>query len=163
MKIIFVPLMIVCFTAACTPLTAELRYHQVIYSLPSGNSAAEYGDTFNWQEKTPADFLDMLQSIGPEEYYTVQGLHKNWIKDSDITQLIKLLDSTEPCAAVARSISSYIEFGGSTVGDEAAFLIIGFQKGHYPPALNSTRPKITAEQKSKLKKWRADFNQPQGD
>ncbi|WP_019613485.1 hypothetical protein [Psychromonas ossibalaenae] len=154
MKLLFVLVTVFC-SAACSPLTAE-RKHQVIYYQVSESRVEKHSDSFDWQKKTPADFLELLRSRGPEAYYTVRGEHKNWIKYSDITKLIELLDSTVPCAAVARSISSYIDFNGSTIGDEAAFLIIGFQKGHYPPDLNSTRPKITASDKHRLKEWWAD-------
>ena len=49
------------------------------------------------------------------------------------TRIVDLLDSTEPCASVSMSISSLHLESGSTVGQEAAFLIEGFRTGYYPP------------------------------
>ncbi len=60
-----------------------------------------------------------------------------WVTAEDLRALIPLLDSTEPCAAVALEASSRFDASGSTVGHEAAFMILGFRDGKYPPRHHS--------------------------
>ena len=112
-------------------------------------------DSFDWQQKSAVDFLLLLVEMGPGTSYMVFELQDNWVKEADLPYLISVIDSDEPCASVTRSISSYMEPHGSTVGDEAAFLILGFQRGVYPPGLNSTRPGVCGEDKMRMKlRWR---------
>lgn len=121
------------------------------------SDSSVYGDFFDWHDKSPADFLNMLKKRTAQHPFSVSGVHVNWIKASDIPGLIELLDSSEPCAPVNRAVSSYAELNGSTIGEEAAFLIIGFKKGEYPPSLNSTRPRLNHRVKDELKKWWQEF------
>jgi len=109
---------------------------------------AEYGDTFDWDNRGALEFLDFIR--GKSGWYTVWGDHENWVKEEDLPELMMLLDSTEQCANVNRSVSSWIDFEPSTVGNEAAYLIEGFRKGRYPPGLNSTRPRPN---KDEIRQW----------
>lgn len=158
MKKTFVLYILFCFFYGCSSSIIPKHNHVVEYLHQPESTPSEYGDTFDWQNKSPVDFLNMLKKLNKRENYIVHGIHKNWIKKSDIPHLMDLLNSSELCASVAMSQSSYIELGGSTVGAEAAFLIIGFQKGEYPPGLNSTRPKLTQKEKNNLKQWWSRFN-----
>jgi hypothetical protein len=60
------------------------------------------------------------------------------------------LDSREPCAPVVSVKSSFIP-DWSTVGDEAAFMILGFRKGWYPPDLHSGG--IGPDVKDEIRSW----------
>ena len=101
--------------------------------------AKEFGDTFHWQEQGPLDFIVFLKrrSSQPEGsrslFYTVHGRHTGWLHDTDVPDLIALVDSKEPCPHVVMSRSSYLPRAHSFVGQEALFLIEGYRRGEYPP------------------------------
>ena len=61
-----------------------------------------YGDTFDWKNLGPIDFLEVLKNNQNEECptYSIQGTHSDWVKKEHIPKLIALLDSKEPCANV---------------------------------------------------------------
>jgi hypothetical protein len=119
---------------------------------PARPAADHHGDTFDWQQAGPLEFLDHLRSV---RSYVVDGVHRGWVRSSDLPQLISLLDSQDPCGSVAMRISSYHESQLSTVGQEAAFLIDGFRSGRYPPRLNSTRPATDVDQ---VREWWNTFS-----
>jgi hypothetical protein len=135
----------------CTTREPE-RAHEVSFAFGGPIDPAAHGDTFEWQSKGPTDFLEFLSS---RDGYTVWGVHKGWIRAQDIPDLIRLIDSQEPCGDVKMSISSHIHWGHSTVGREAAFLIQGFRKGEYPPELNSIRFDYSAEE---IREWWAEYD-----
>lgn len=137
---------------ACTFLESDKRTHAVEYVTEATNPH-DYGDTFDWQNRSPLDFIAMLKQRSPSSPYMVLGIHKNWLRKSDIPELIALLDSTEPCAAVEMSTSSFIDFSGSSVGNEAAYLIKGYMQGEYPIVLSSSRFKVSKKDKLGLKMW----------
>jgi hypothetical protein len=85
--------------------------------------------------KTPVEFLDILKERKSDEYTFLEPM-KYWISKEDLPALLAQVDSKEPCASVALSISS-IYAPHSTVGQEALTLLEGYRKGKYPPALNS--------------------------
>jgi len=114
--------------------------------LPAGE-ATSHGDKFDWQNLGPREFLDQLRSTSG---YTVQGIHRGWVRLSDLPALVALLDSTEPCGSVALSWSSYADPHPSTLGVEAAFLIEGYRRGEYPPGLNSTTAGLSSVE---LRAW----------
>ena len=114
---------------------ASSRSHFVDYGMQSLEPEV-YGDVFDWQHAGPFEFIDQLTSVKTGSY-TVLGVHHAWLREDDLPGLIALLDSDERCMSVCRTISSYLDTEGSTVGHEAAFLIEGFNKGIYPPALHS--------------------------
>lgn len=126
--------------------------HSVEYFTGSTNPE-EYGDTFDWQNRSSLEFITQLKQRPVNSSYVVLGIHKHWVKKSDIPELVALLDSTERCAAVDMSITSFIDLSGSTVGNEAAYLIKGYIQGEYPTELNSSRFKVSKRDKEELKVW----------
>lgn len=130
------------------------RAHEVVDGLGqplAGSDVKDSGDTFEWQDRGPLDFLKLLRS---QHDYSVRGLHRGWLKATDVPELLALLDSKDPCGSVAMEASSYYESGLSTVGQEAAFLIEGFRRGQYPPGLNSTRMELNSEE---LRTWWREY------
>jgi hypothetical protein len=107
------------------------------------------GDTFDWQNSTPLDFLNYLKRHDkPIPVYTVVGFHKDWIRREDIPALIKLFDSKDPCASVVSAYSSFMP-SRSTVGQEAAIMVHSFFSGTYPSGLNSH----PVNKKKIIKQW----------
>jgi hypothetical protein len=86
---------------------------------------------------TPVDFLNFLRESETTDECIFRAPIKNWILKKDLPGLLSLIDSQEPCASVALMNSSSWNTQGSTVGQEALFMIEGYRKGEYPPALNS--------------------------
>ncbi len=116
------------------------------------NDPKFYGDTFDWDNSSPIDFLELLKSKKNEKCptYSVFGMHGKWVRINHIPDLVALLDSKEPCANVCSIYSSFRDCNKSTIGREAAFIIEGFRRGKYPPEINSGR---THEQLDEIKKW----------
>jgi hypothetical protein len=121
---------------------------------------------FDFQTKGPLEFLEFLSfdSSTSDDFhsYTVWGTHRGWILESDVPELIKQLDSTEPCAPVKKAISSFLSTRLSTVGREAAFLVEGFRSdvkntgyGGYPASWNSDRG--FAREKEAILDWWEDY------
>ena len=75
---------------------------------------------------------------------------ENFVKEEQLPFLIRMLDSNEPCMSVGLMVSSTIRLE-STVGDEAAFLILGYRAKKYPVSLNSRA--MTSEEKDELRRW----------
>lgn len=87
----------------------------------------------------PLDLLELLKR-SPRPLWHAPVLPQGWIRESDLPDLIALLDSSERCANVTQMTSSVLINEWSTVGNEAAFLIEGYRQGVYPPGLVSVRP-----------------------
>ncbi len=117
-------------------------------------SYSDFREFTDWESGGPIKFITYLKTTNISDYL-VYGTSSDWIKDKDIPELMKLIDSEEPCAGVQMVISSYLA-GRSTVGNEAAFLIEGFIKGSYPPALDSTRWKPNRD---KIREWWREYSQ----
>jgi hypothetical protein len=98
----------------------------------------EFISEIDYNSVSPMEFLELLKQ-NPGKIYTVLISPEGWIRLGDVQELVKHVDSDEPCARVVSVLSSYfpIEERYSTVGIEAMFLIEGFLKGSYPPALHS--------------------------
>ncbi len=111
---------------------------------------------FDWENSGALDFLNYLCDY-ESNFYTVSSTYENWIKETDLPKLIERLDSSEPCANVAATSSSFIDKNRSTAGNEAAYLIMGYRSGKYPPNLNSTRPKPDI---AEIKSWWNDQKSP---
>ena len=109
-------------------------------------------DGFDWEKSGSMDLLGVLKDKGDESCptYVIHGVSDAWVKESDVSSLISLLASDEPCANVCRAISSFMDCNTSTVGREAAFIIEGFRRGEYPPDLNSGRAHLN---KDDIKTW----------
>lgn len=103
----------------------------------------------DYADQGPLDLLDLLKRWD-SNYWVSPILPFGWVKESDLSALVELLDSSEPCANVQSMLSSFIDTTRSTVGNEAAYLIEGYRKDRYPPRLNSTRPFCDIEE---IKKW----------
>ena len=86
---------------------------------------------------SPAELIETLKAA--DKFYTIGMASADYVKESDISHLIGLIDSKEPCAHVVLSISSFIPSTRSTVGHEAAYLIEGFWKRYYPTRLVSSQ------------------------
>jgi hypothetical protein len=87
---------------------------------------------------TPVDFLNAIKKGPANEECIFRVPIKNWITKQDLPDLLALTNSTEPCPSVALISSSYYDTRNhSTVGQEAVFMLEGYRKGEYPPALNS--------------------------
>lgn len=119
----------------------------------SHEGADKYGDTFDWQNRSAIEFLTLLEQQSGN-FYTVHGLHHDWLRDSDIDTLMARLDCQTPCAHVVISVSSHLPQGRSTVGHEAAYLLEGYRQHFYPPDLASDRfePNLT-ELRHWHRKW----------
>lgn len=87
---------------------------------------------------TPVEFLKALKMERSDtDEYIFREPVKNWISKSDLPGLLALSNSREPCASIALATSSAWNSQGSTMGQEALFMIDGYRKGIYPPAPNS--------------------------
>ena len=105
---------------------AEIRNHDVVPIEPLSGPRCGESDIFDFQNKDPLDFLGFLQG---RKAVIFDCRHEGWIKESDIPVLLDLFDENQPCGWVAMSISSFYEAGASTIGEEAAFMVMGFRKG----------------------------------
>jgi hypothetical protein len=102
------------------------------------------------ESRLPKEFLDELCSVRVGAYLVEDSIW-GWVKPSDVLELMNHIDSNAPCRSVALASSSYIRFNGSTLGDEAAFLIEGFRQCEYPPD-NSSKP-LSESDRVALKEW----------
>ena len=131
-------------------LTFSLFPSDILNDVKSLDSSKVVADTsFNLYHYNPFQFLDMLKRFSFPTF-TLWKEYKNWIKKEDIPKLIKLLDSKDSCANVSIATSSFLDMKFSTVGQEAAYMILSFQKGIYPPGLNSS---IYVWNKNDIIKW----------
>ena len=143
---------------AASPLAAEPRSHELrailsygpLGSADNAGSCVDDRCEFDFKGGTPLQFLEFLKQGGS---CTFDCHHEGWILESDLPRIVDLLDSTEPCASVSMSISSLHLESGSTVGQEAAFLIEGFRTGYYPPDLNSNRRERGFSELMALRSW----------
>jgi hypothetical protein len=119
-----------------------------------GTSVESDQDAFPWQVEGPLELIEHLKSLHRAGAgvlgYSVECEHFGWVAEADIHDLIELLDSSEACAGVVSSVSSWLPTEPSTVGREALFLIDGYRQGVYPPAIASQRHNGSAEE---VKAW----------
>ncbi|ATQ73847.1 hypothetical protein CR152_04440 [Massilia violaceinigra] len=111
-------------------------------------SADETG--FDFSRESPTGFLIFLQKNKNQKIYFIREPVVNWVNDEHIPALIDLLDSQEQCMSVALRASSKIQMG-STVGNEAAFLISGYRAGKFPANVNSRV--LSEEDKNEIRAW----------
>ena len=116
--------------------------------------AAAAGDVpagFDLHGSDPLKLLEILKQDGsPWSVLSISEPVENWVKEKDLPTLIFLLDSLEPCASVMSVKSSFLP-ERSTVGEQAAFLILGFRAGMYPPDLHSGR--MAPDVKDEIRAW----------
>lgn len=110
---------------------------------------------FKFKSHSPIVFIHYLELKHREKeagaagsWVTIRAVPDSWIKEAHLSRLAALLDSREPCASVMAAESSRHPRGGSTVGREAAFLMDGFRKDRYPPAVTSESVDV-----SNVKAW----------
>jgi hypothetical protein len=94
--------------------------------------------SFDWQRKTPRDFLDLLRrqaKLPPlvGTFASVDGTHAGFVREEHLADLVSLVDSKETCAHVATPAANTLPRTRSFVGQEALVLIQGFRDGTYPP------------------------------
>jgi hypothetical protein len=145
MKFAFIVLSLALFAGCSGP--SVNRSHKV--SEDWNSDPRIFGDTFDWQKRSPIEFLEVLKQAG--DVYYVVGLHHDWIRDSDIEPLINRLDSQVPCACVVSTACSKTPSGRSTEGREAAFLLEGYRRHRYPPDLSSVD--YFEPDKEELRRW----------
>ena len=114
-------------------------------------------ENFDWQVQGPFEFLELLKRGQLEGVmfpcYTVRGVHRGWIQEADVSGLLELGESTEPCLAVVMGTSSFLPMEASTVGQEALFMVLAFLEGElglvyggYPARLTSTSTPLDREE-----------------
>ena len=91
----------------------------------------------------PDDIIRILRESGSEN--KVIFVKERWVADwklSDLINIVKLVYSKEPATYVYSTASSIRipkeMFKGSTVGQEARFIILGYMTLRYPPRLTSS-------------------------
>ena len=100
----------------------------------------------------PVEFLKALKMERASTYpYFFREPVKNWISKNDLPDLLALAESTEPCPSVNLTASSAANLQASDMGQQALFMIEGYRKGEYPPALNSGG--YTEDAAKELKDW----------
>lgn len=120
---------------------------------PAGRAIAE---EFDWFAITPSDFLSYLRDrVGYTVFIEKTNLPpEGWIRERDVTRLMRLIERTDPAAPVALSTGPFLPRQVSTVGTEAMFLIEGFRSNKYPPtqcSIYDFRPNV-----STYKRWWSD-------
>jgi hypothetical protein len=107
----------------------------------------------DFEKMNPLEFLHSLEK-NTGVVTTILFAPDGWIKSEHVSELIKLVDSKKPCAAVVSALSSFLPAGGSTVGNEAMFLIDGYKCGKYPPALYSAGGTVNRNPEEYKKWWK---------
>jgi hypothetical protein len=87
-----------------------------------------------WESQDPLQFLEALKK-NPGCTMTVEGeAPAGWITQKHVQVLLGLLGSKEPASPVYEIKCPTLPKAPSTVGRQAAFLLMGFISNHYPPA-----------------------------
>jgi hypothetical protein len=104
------------------------------------------------ESRSPKEFLDELCNVHAGlNVRLVEDSVWGWVQPSDVAELMDLIDSDFPCRSVALAYSSFIRFDGSSMGDEAAFLVEGYRQCRYPPSLSSKA--LSDSDRAALKEW----------
>ena len=78
-----------------------------------------------------------------------------WVKEEQLADLFKLLDSEEGCASVVTNGSPPVAVNKpNTVGREAGFMIRSFRTQRYPVPSNTA---FTEQDKAELRQWWAEY------
>jgi hypothetical protein len=126
------------------------------------DDAADLDDAkmFDWQRKTPADFLDVLRRHAKlpdllSTYAGVDAAHAGWVKEEHLPVLVALLDSKERCAHIATPHATRLPETVSFVGQEAVVMIQAFRDGTYPPRGLTTSEGFYSRKAEILAWWKA--------
>ena len=116
--------------------------------------------TFDWQHKSPADFLDVLRAQAklPEylgTFASVEASHPGWVKEAHLSALVALIDSKERCAHIATPAAEKLPDVRSFVGQEALVMIQAFRDGTYPPRGLTTSEGFYSRKAEILAWWKA--------
>jgi hypothetical protein len=125
-------------------------------ALPSAQAAVSSSpiitDPVKLADMDPLAYLTHLQSHETGDCLYVERVSGGWVKQKQLAQLFQLLGSDRRCALpVFFASSPHVDQGkGSTVGREAAFLIMNFQGQGYPAPLGS---RVSDLEKEALRAW----------
>lgn len=109
-------------------------------SRPKKGESAGHGRLIDYSKHDPLQVLQIL-AASSREWVDVDNPPEGWLRREHIPELMKKLDSTQPCAGIhsnrdsrAPGIGGYgpEKKGKSTVGHEAALMIESFRHGFYP-------------------------------
>jgi hypothetical protein len=126
----------------------------LILALCFGPGAANLvaADLLDLKSTSPKALMELMQKGTTERHFVaVANSSNNFITAADVIWLLPLLDSADECLPIASSLSSTLPTSKSTVGHEAATMILGFIKKEYPPVLDSSRPGFTP--RPDVEKW----------
>lgn len=115
---------------------------------------------FDWERKTPADFLDVLRRHAKlpdllRTYAGVDAAHPGWVKEEHLPGLVALVSSKERCAHIATPEARKLPEERSFVGQEALVMIQAFRDGTYPPRGLTTSEGFYARRAEILAWWKA--------
>jgi hypothetical protein len=127
----------------------------VIVAALSAPATASGVEEFAFVGATPMQFLKYLKDNHENMTYTVSEPVENWVREEHLPALVALLASRDACMAVVLAPSSRLRLG-STIGDEAAFLIAGFRAKKYPATLHSEP--IAASERARIRAWWKTFS-----
>ena len=127
---------------------------------PGGAAGNDDARMFDWQQKTPADFLDVLrdQAKLPEyigTFASIEASHDGWVKEAHLPGLVALVDSKERCAHIATARAESLPATRSFVGQEALVMIQAFRDGTYPPRGLTTSEGFYKRKAEILEWWKA--------
>jgi hypothetical protein len=127
---------------------------------PSGGAGIDDARNFDWETKSPADFLDVLRAQAklPEyvgTFAAVETSHRGWVKEADLPGLVALVDSKERCAHIATPLAQSLPDTRSFVAQEALVMIQAFREGAYPPPGLTTSKGFYARKAEILAWWKA--------
>jgi len=126
-------------------------------AVPPASYETIIGSPSYYETHNPIDLLDSLRRL-PHSVCLVAPAN-DWVKEYHIPVLIGLLDCNDSCANVTAIYSSFTDYHKSTIGHEAAFLILGFRRGKYPPIMNSTHMMWS---KQEILQWWKEYKEIHG-
>ena len=119
----------------------------VLASMPSDAREA-------WRELHPLQLLELLQRH-PGTFLSVgNDAERGFVHPEDLEPLMARLDDETPCAAVLQLVSAHVPSRRSTLGREAALLVMAFRQGYYPVVPASDLATLRLEE---LRAWWEDW------
>ena len=121
----------------------------------AGYTVGTYPGEIRLQELTPASLVAMLSDpsmlqVPGYRRVRIDKPVRNWIRESDVPELLELMDSTAPCLALNIPQSSFLP-DRTTVGDIAAYLVDSYRNRMFPHSLYSKR--YSESEKAELRRW----------
>lgn len=109
-----------------------------------------------WRHQGALRLLEALQSDPGNFYLTDARPARGYVRPEDLQSLMARVESLEPCAAVLQFISAHLPTAKSTVGREAALMVVAFQQGYYPAVAASD---LHAVDLVRLRAWWEEWRQ----